>query len=98
MNKKLKSLLTSAAIIFIYVFATLGIVRLFWNTDNMDKFESRAMFVGIMLIIFSLVFIVGIYHIVGAHRVENYYTGLMIFHVLYLIVGLLVFLFMPEKH
>ena len=98
MNKKLKSLLISAAIVFIYVFATLGIVRLFWNTNNIDKFEGRAILIGILLVIFSLVYIIGIYHIVGVRRVDNFYTGLLIFHVLYLIVGLIVFMFMPEKN
>lgn len=97
MNSKLKSLLTSAAVVFIYLFATLGIVRLFWNTNDVDKFEGRAKFIGILLILFTIVYIIGIYHIVGVANVDNYYYGLIIFHVIYLVVGLIVFLFKTGK-
>ncbi len=98
MNPKLKSLLTSAVIIFLYFFATLGIVRLFWNTRDMDKFEGRAKFLILLLFFFTLVFVIGIYHIVGVAKVDNYYYGLIIFHFIYLFLGLIVFLFIPEKH
>lgn len=98
MNPKLKSLLTSAAIILIYFFATLGIVRLFWNTKDMDKFEGRAKFLILLLFIFSLVFIIGIYHIVGFEKVDNYYAGLIIFHAIYMVLGVIGFLFIDEKH
>lgn len=97
MNSKLKSLLTSAAVVFIYLFATLGIVRLFWNTNDVDKFEGRAKFIGILLILFTIVYIIGIYHIVGVAKVDNYYYGLITFHVIYLVVGLIVFLFKTGK-
>lgn len=97
MNPKLKSLLTSAAVIFIYLFATLGIVRLFWNTNDVDKFEGRAKFIGILLVLFTFIFFIGIYHIVGVAKVDNYYYGLIIFHISYLIIGLLGFLFKSEK-
>ena len=97
MNPKLKSLLTSAAIVFIFLFATLGIVRLFWNTDDSYKFEGRAKFIGILLILFTFVYVIGIYHIVGVARVDNYYFGLIIFLIVYLVVGVISYLFMPEK-
>ena len=97
MNSKLKSLLTSAAVVFIYLFATLGIVRLFWNTNDVDKFEGRAKFIGILLILFTIVYIIGIYHIVGVAKVDIYYYGLIIFHVIYLVLGLIVFLFKTGK-
>ncbi|MCL4483501.1 MAG: hypothetical protein M1445_12990 [Bacteroidetes bacterium] len=98
MNPKLKSLLSSAAVIFIYVFATIGIVRLFWNTGDTDKFEGRAKFIGILLILFTFIYFIGIYHIVGVAKVDNYYYGLIIFHIVYLVVGVIAYLFMPEKH
>ncbi len=97
MNSKLKSLLTSAAVVFIYLFATLGIVRLFWNTNDVDKFEGRAKFIGILLILFTTVYFIGIYHIVGVANVDNYYYGLIIFHIIYLVLGLFVFLFKTGK-
>ena len=96
MNPKLKSLLTSAAVIFVYLFATLGIVRLFWNTNDVDKFEGRAKFIGILLILFTIVYIIGIYHIVGVAKVDIYYYGLIIFHVIYLTLGLIVFMINPK--
>jgi len=97
MNPKLKSLLSSAAVVFIFVFATLGIVRLFWNTRDMDKFEGRAKFIGILLVLFTFIYFIGIYHIVGVGKVDNYYYGLIIFHFVYLVVGVISYLFMPEK-
>jgi hypothetical protein len=98
MNPKLKSLLSSAVVVLILVFATLGIVRLFWNTNDSYKFEGRAKFIGILLILFSMVYIVGIYHIVGVAKVGSYYYGLIIFLFVYLVVGVISYLFMPEKH
>jgi hypothetical protein len=96
MNKNLKSFVWSLAVIFIYAYATLGIVRLFWNTDDDDKFEGRAKFLGMLLIILSLVYIIGIYHIVGPYRVDNFYYGIIIFHFIYLLLGNIVNAISPK--
>ena len=96
MNPKLKSLLSSAAVVFIFVFATIGITHLIWNTKDSYKFEGRATLLGFLVIIFSFVYIIGIYHIVGVAKVDIYYYGLIIFHFIYLILGLIIYLFKPE--
>lgn len=88
MNNNLKSLLTSAGIIFFYIFATIGIVKLFWNTDSAEKFQGRVVFLGLSSFIFSLLYIVGMYHIVGSHNVDVFYKILIISQALYCITGL----------
>jgi uncharacterized membrane protein len=88
MNSNLKSLFTSAGIVFLYVFATIGIVKLFWNTDSAEKFQGRVVLLGLGSFVFSLLYIVGMYHIVGSRNVDVFYKVLIISQALYCITGL----------
>lgn len=97
MNKDIKSLLTSAGIVLFYVFATIGIVRLLWNTDNEYMFEGRVKFLILSSILFSLFYIIGIYHIVGPHHVDIFYQTFIYGQLLYVVVGLLSFTFIKPK-
>jgi hypothetical protein len=97
MNKDIKSLLTSAGIVLFYVFATIGIVRLLWNTDNEYMFEGRVKFLILSSILFSLFYIIGIYHLVGPYHVDMFYKVLIYGQLLYIIVGLLSFTFIKPK-
>jgi uncharacterized membrane protein len=97
MNKDIKSLLTSAGIVLFYVFATIGIVRLLWNTDNEYTFEGRVKFLIFSSILFSLFYIIGIYHLIGPYHVDMFYKVLIYGQFLYIIVGLLSFTFIKPK-
>ncbi|MEI6679850.1 MAG: hypothetical protein WCL21_14645 [Mariniphaga sp.] len=97
MNKKLNSLAWSLAFVLIYVYATYGITRLIWKTKDLCLLEDRTKFLGYMLIVFSLVYIIAIYHIVGPHRVDWFYQVFILFHVIYLILGCLVNLFAKKR-
>ena len=97
MNKDIKSLLTSAGIILFYVFATIGIVRLLWNTDNEHMFEGRVKFLILFSILFSLFYIIGIYHIVGPYHTDMFYKIFVYGQFIYVVVGLLSFTFIKPK-
>lgn len=97
MNKDIKSLLTSAGIILFYVFATIGIVRLLWNTDNEHMFEGRVKFLIFSSILFSLFYIIGIYHIVGPYHTDVFYKIFAYGQLFYIMVGLLSFTFIKPK-
>ena len=87
MNKQLKSWAWSIAIVLLYFYATRGVVKLLWNTSNVHMFEGRVKFIMYLLFFFSLVYIVGIYHLVGSHNVDPFYKVFIGFHVIYLITG-----------
>ena len=97
MNKKLNSLAWSFAIVLLYVYATYGITRLIWNTKDLCLLEDRAKFLGFVLIIFSLIYIIAIYHIVGPFRVDWFYQIFILFHVIYLALGCLINLFAKRR-
>ena len=42
--KDIKSLLSSLGFILFYIFATAGIVKLFWDTKDDYRFEGRVKF------------------------------------------------------
>lgn len=97
MGKNLKSLLTSVGLILFYIFATIGIVKLFWDTPDNDVFEARVTLLVLFNIVFGLVFIIASYHIVGPHHVDNLYFGLIIEQTIYSILGIISFIFMEKK-
>ena len=90
MDKNLRSILTTLGIIFLYIFATIGIIKLFWNTDNDLIFEGRAKFLGYILAIFSFAYIM----ITGnMNNYEPWFYFLIGFHALYLLTGILAYNF-----
>lgn len=88
MNSNLKSLLSSVGFVFFYVFATIGIVKLLWPTEDEDKYEGRVKFLVLFQILFAFIYIIGIYWIVGVHNVDKWYIGFIIAQVVYSVLGL----------
>ena len=87
LEKTIKSLFTSIGIILLYFYATVGVVKLFGNTKDDYRFEGRVKFLLLFSILFSIVYVIGIYHLVGVHRVDYYYQVFLIYHVLYILIG-----------
>jgi hypothetical protein len=88
MNSNLKSLFTSAGIVFFYIFATMGVVKLLWNTNNIEKFQGRVILLGLGSFVFSLLYIVGTYHIVGSRNVDVFYKAFILFQTMYCVTGI----------
>jgi hypothetical protein len=97
MNKNLRSLLQSLAVILIFFYATAGIVKLFWNTDNEYVFEVRVKFLTLFLFTISFFYIIGIYYIVGHANVDPFYYVFIFIALAYLVVGIIANLFMKSK-
>ena len=87
-NKDFKSLLTSLGIILLYYYATAGIVKLIWNTDDDYKFEGRVKFLSLLSILSSIIYVFGIYYIVGLHYVDIFYTGFIVIQLIYVGLGI----------
>ena len=89
MDKNLKSLLTSLGLILLYYYATVGIVKLIWNTDDDYKFEGRVKFLVLLSILFSIIYVFGIYYIVGIHYVNSFYKFFIVAQLIYVGLGII---------
>ena len=89
MDKNLKSLLTSLGLILLYYYATVGIVKLIWNTDDDCKFEGRVKFLVLLSILFSIIYVFGIYYIVGIHYVNSFYKFFIVAQLIYVGLGII---------
>ncbi len=98
MNKDLKSLLWSIAIILLYVYATVGIVELFWNCSDYRKREARIKFLLYMIFILTLIIIIGSYHLLGHAGSTIFFQAVIFFHVAYLVIGSVFKLFSKSDH
>ena len=87
MKINVKSILWSLTIVGLYVTATIGIIKLFWNTDDEHMFEGRVKFIIYFSILLNLIYIIGIYHLVGPYKVDLFYETLIYGHLIYLVVG-----------
>lgn len=97
MNKNLKSLLQSLAIILIFFYATAGIVKLFWNTNDEYMFEGRVKFLTLLLFIVSIFYVIGIYHLFGHYKVEPFYWAFIFLAISYLVIGVIANMFIKNK-
>ncbi len=97
MNKNLRSLLQSLAVILFFFYATAGIVKLFWNTDNEYVFEGRVKFLTLLLFTISIFYVIGIYYVVGHSNVEFFYWIFIFLVLAYLVVGIIANLFIKSK-
>jgi len=95
--KDVRSLLSSLGFILFYVYATVGIVKLFWPTKDNNKFEGRVKFLLLFQILFFIFYIIGIYHIVGPRNTSTYYMGYLIVQIGYTVVGLIANLFLKRN-
>ena len=87
MNKEIKSIAYTFIFLLIYLWATKGIVKLLFNTDDEYKFDGRVRFINYLLVLFSIFFIIGIYHIVGPYHTAGCYKMFIVFNFIYLVVG-----------
>ena len=95
--KDIKSLLSSLGFILFYIYATAGIVKLFWNTKDDYQFEGRVKFLLLFQILVAIFYIIGIYHIVGPHKVNSYYTGYLVLQLIYVVVGIVANVLIKSK-
>lgn len=89
MNKSIKSYLNSLAIILIFYFATRGIVKLFWKDKDKEIVRARTYIIFVAMFFLSLLYIVGIYHIVGPKNTNTFYKIYIFLAFIYLIIGIL---------
>jgi hypothetical protein len=87
MNKQIKSAAYTLIFLLIYYWASKGIVKLLFNTNNEYRFDGRVKFINYSLVLFSLFYIIGIYHIVGPYHTESFYKYFIILNFIYLAVG-----------
>jgi hypothetical protein len=90
MNKDLKSFMWSLAFILLYFYATTGIVKLFWNTKNEYVFSGRVKFLVYLHILITAIIVILPYHLSGPHYTDGIYRVVVIYHFLYVMVGLVV--------
>lgn len=87
MNKDLKSILASFAIVTLYVYATIGIVSMFSKTKSDYINSTKANMLFITLILGTLFWLIVPYHAFGPSSVEPIYMLLIVSHIIYLIIG-----------
>jgi len=91
-DKLIKSLFASFTIILLYFFATIGIVKLFWNTDDYDMLEGRVKFLFLMIFVVTAFLIFVPYHFLSHGGVDILYYAIFIIHALYLLVGIMAYI------
>ena len=89
MKNQISSLTKSFIFIYLYFLATKGVVRLLWNSKQTRIFDLRVKFLLLITPMFSFVYIVVLYHLLGHSRVKFYYMILIILLALYFFGGLL---------
>ena len=88
MKKELKSILWTIAILLVINYATRGIVKLFWNRNKRGLFSAKVQFINYFIGIFSVIYIIGIYHIVGPYHTQIFYKIYGISFLIYTGIGL----------
>ena len=88
MNKDFKSVLTSIFILLLYIYATAGIVKLFWNTKNTYAFEGRVKLIGLLLFILNILLVILPDHIARPENIDGVYMSIILFNLIYLTVGI----------
>lgn len=91
MEKNIRSYLNSLIVIFIFYFATRGIVKLLWNHNNREVVKARTFILFTCLFIGSFFYIVIIYHLVDGktEMVRFFYKIYLFLAFLYIVVGLI---------
>ena len=91
MEKTIRSYLNSLIIIFIFYFATRGIVKLLWNHNDREVVKARTFILFTCLFIGSFFYIVITYHLVDGKTVmvQFFYKIYLLIAFLYIVVGLI---------
>lgn len=85
MDKTLKSLVGSLVVLFIYLYATEGIVRLFCKDTKRRPFYT--LLTAVMLVIVSLFLIIIPFHTCQPDNVTILYKSIIYFYFIYLLTG-----------
>ena len=91
MEKSIRSYLNSLIVIFIFYFATRGIVKLLWNHQDKEVVKARTFIVFASLFIGSFFYIIITYHLVDGktEMVRFFYKIYLLLVFLYIVVGLI---------
>jgi hypothetical protein len=91
MEKSIRSYLNSLIVIFIFYFATRGIVKLLWNHKDREVVKARTFIVFASLFIGSFFYIIITYHLVDGKTVmvHFFYKIYLFLAFLYIVVGLI---------
>lgn len=91
MEKTIRSYLNSLIVIFIFYFATRGIVKLLWNHQDKEVVKARTFIVFASLFIGSFFYIIISYHLVDGktEMVRFFYKIYLLLAFLYIVVGLI---------
>lgn len=91
MEKSIRSYLNSLIVIFIFYFATRGIVKLLWNHKDREVVKARTFIVFASLFIGSFFYIIITYHLVDGktEMVRLFYKIYLFLAFLYIVVGLI---------
>jgi hypothetical protein len=87
MNKETKSLINSLLVILLYYYALQGLVKLFWFTNDQDIFKARVHFLGLLLILVTLICVIVPYHVFPMFVTNVVYHVLIFFHLFILLIG-----------
>jgi hypothetical protein len=87
MNKETKSLINSLLVILLYYYALQGLVKLFWFTNDQDMFKGRVHFLGLLLILGTLIGVIVPYHLFPIFVVNIVYYIIIFCHLFILLVG-----------
>jgi putative effector of murein hydrolase LrgA (UPF0299 family) len=91
MEKNIRSYLNSLIVIYIFYFATRGIVKLLWNHNDSKVVKVRTFIMFTCLFIGSFFYIVITYHLVNGktEMVRIFYKIYLSLAFLYIVVGLI---------
>jgi hypothetical protein len=87
--KQLEKLVTPLIILFIYYWACEGMTKLIWNKKNDEQFKAMVRFLGLILILGSILYIFGTYAMFGPapSHMKIWYQIFIWFHLIYLGFG-----------
>ena len=89
MEKSIRSYLNSLAVILFFYFATRGIVKLIWYDKNKEIVQARTYIIFVMSFLISLLYVIGIYHIVGPENTNFFYKIYIFLAFLYILIGII---------
>jgi hypothetical protein len=93
-----KMFLAITTVILAYVFAGMGAVELFWNTDDSEKFQARVIFISLLLFIVNVFILIASYNIMGDEGSTGIYNLVIYSNLIYLILGNIYFFFIRKAH
>jgi len=93
MKKEIRSILWSLSIVLLYLYATKGLVRLFWNTTDEYKFVGRVKFIIYLHLLLIPFVVIAPYHLLGPAQVAGVYWVIIIYLIAYVLIGAMYNLF-----